>query len=41
MYLLVHVTVTNVATESALFTSANQNLIDAHGPNSTPMPVPC
>jgi hypothetical protein len=31
MYVLVHVTVTNVGTESALFTSANQALLDAQG----------
>jgi hypothetical protein len=31
MYVLVHVTVTNIGTESALFTSANQTLLDAQG----------
>jgi hypothetical protein len=31
MYVLVHVTVTNVGTESALFTSANQTLLDTQG----------
>jgi hypothetical protein len=28
---LVHVTVTNIGTESAMFTSANQTLLDAQG----------
>jgi hypothetical protein len=31
MYVLVHVTVTNIGTESALFTSGNQTLFDAQG----------
>jgi hypothetical protein len=31
MYVLVHVTVTNIGTESALFTSGNQTLLDAQG----------
>jgi hypothetical protein len=30
-YVLVHVTVTNIGTESAMFTSANQTLLDAQG----------
>jgi hypothetical protein len=30
-YVLVHVTVTNIGTESAMFTSANQKLLDAQG----------